>query len=95
MIDLPPGEVGVMHRTESVDYGVVLKGTITLGLDDGTSTDVEEGALIVQRGTLHKWTNNTKDWVRILFVIVPAKKVQTGNGELGTEIARATEGIRN
>ena len=57
VVDFPPQQVwddgklpgGFMHRTQSLDYGVVLKGEIILELDDGVETVVEEGAVVVQR----------------------------------------------
>jgi mannose-6-phosphate isomerase-like protein (cupin superfamily) len=62
VVDFPPcnaggdGQLpkGFMHRTQSLDFGVVLKGRIVLELDDGVETEVEEGAVVVQRyGTHH------------------------------------------
>ena len=57
IVDFPPirmGEdgklpEGFMHRTQSLDFGVVLKGRIMLELDDGVETEAEEGAVVVQR----------------------------------------------
>jgi hypothetical protein len=46
-------EVNIMHRTQSVDFGVVLSGTITLVLDDGSETFMKQGEVCVQRGTNH------------------------------------------
>jgi hypothetical protein len=46
-------EVNIMHRTQSVDFGVVLSGTITLVLDDGSETVMKQGEVCVQRGTNH------------------------------------------
>lgn len=70
IVDMPPGARSPMHRTESVDYGVVLEGAITLVLDDGSATTIGPGELVVQRGTDHAWENRTEDWARILFVLV-------------------------
>ena len=42
-----------MHRTQSIDFGVVLKGTITMVLDDDSETVFKEGDVCVQRGTNH------------------------------------------
>lgn len=59
IVDFPPvpqdveETVNIMHRTWSVDYGVVLKGGIDLVLDDGVSTTMKEGDVVVQRGTIH------------------------------------------
>lgn len=70
IVDMPPGARSPMHRTESVDYGVVLSGEITLVLDDGSDTTVGPGDLVVQRGTDHAWENRSTGWTRILFVLV-------------------------
>lgn len=45
--------VNIMHRTQSVDFGVVLRGTIKLILDDGLETTMNEGDVVVQRATIH------------------------------------------
>jgi quercetin dioxygenase-like cupin family protein len=70
IVDMPPGARSPMHRTASVDYGVVLEGEITLVLDDGSATTVGRGELVVQRGTDHAWENRSEQPVRILFVLV-------------------------
>jgi quercetin dioxygenase-like cupin family protein len=70
IVDMPPGTRSPMHRTESVDYGVVLAGEITLVLDDGSATTVGAGELVVQRGTDHAWENRSEQSVRVLFVLV-------------------------
>jgi quercetin dioxygenase-like cupin family protein len=70
IVDMPPGARSPMHRTESVDYGVVLTGEVTLVLDDGSATTVGPGDLVVQRGTDHAWENRSAGWTRILFVLV-------------------------
>ncbi len=62
-----------MHRTESVDYGVVLEGEVTLVLDDGSATTVGPGDLVMQRGTDHAWENRSDHWTRILFVLVAGR----------------------
>ena len=58
-----------MHRTESVDYGIVLEGEITLILDVG-ETVVRAGGVVVQRGTNHGWANRSGKPCRICFVLV-------------------------
>ncbi len=70
IVDMPPGARSPMHRTESVDYGVVLAGEVTLVLDDGSATVVSQGDVVVQRGTDHAWENRTEGIVRLLFVLV-------------------------
>jgi len=58
----------LMHRTQSVDYGVVLQGEIVLLLDDQDIT-LRAGDVVVQRGTIHAWTNRTDAITRMLFVL--------------------------
>lgn len=59
----------LMHRTESVDYGVVLDGEMTLVLDD-SATLLRQGDVVVQRGTNHAWANRSGRMCRMLFVLV-------------------------
>src|SRR4051812_14057654 len=59
----------LMHRTETVDYGVVIEGEITLVLDRG-EVQCQPGSVIVQRGTNHAWANRSGRTCRMLFVLV-------------------------
>jgi mannose-6-phosphate isomerase-like protein (cupin superfamily) len=59
----------VMHRTQTVDYGVVIEGKITLILDD-SEVDLEPGSVVIQRGTNHGWANRSDKPCRMLFVLV-------------------------
>lgn len=63
-----PGRHPLMHRTQSVDYGIVLEGQIVLLLDD-EEVVLEQGDMVVQRGTIHAWTNRTPEITRMLFVL--------------------------
>jgi quercetin dioxygenase-like cupin family protein len=58
-----------VHRTESVDYGIVLEGEITLVLDDSEVT-LGPGDIVVQRGTDHAWANRGTTTARVVFVLV-------------------------
>jgi mannose-6-phosphate isomerase-like protein (cupin superfamily) len=58
-----------MHRTESVDYGIVLEGEITLIVDKGETT-VRAGDIIIQRGTNHAWANRSGRNCRIAFILI-------------------------
>ena len=73
IVHMPPGTRSPMHRTESLDYGVVLEGEVTLVLDGGSDTKVGPGELVVQRGTNHAWENRTDGATRVLFVMVGAR----------------------
>ncbi|WP_028311703.1 cupin domain-containing protein [Derxia gummosa] len=59
----------LMHRTESVDYGVVLDGEMTLVLDD-SATLLRAGDIVIQRGSNHAWANRSGRVCRMLFVLV-------------------------
>ena len=59
----------LLHRTESVDYGVVMEGEITLVLDQG-EVQLRAGSVVVQRGTNHAWANRSGKPCRMLFVLV-------------------------
>src|SRR3954451_25489455 len=59
-----------MHRTETLDVGVVLEGETWLLLDDGSETQVGTGDAVVQGGTNHAWTNRSERPVRMLFVLI-------------------------
>jgi len=58
-----------IHRTESIDYGIVLEGEITLLLDDSEVT-AHAGDIVVQRGTDHAWANRGDGIARVVFVLV-------------------------
>lgn len=62
----------LMHRTESVDYGVVIEGEMTLVLDD-SEVLLKEGSVVVQRGTNHAWANRSGKPCRMLFVLVDGR----------------------
>lgn len=58
-----------MHRTETVDYGIVLEGEIVLIMDEG-ETVCKAGDIIVQRGTNHGWANRSDKDCRIAFILI-------------------------
>lgn len=64
-----------VHRTVSLDYGIVAKGSIVLELDDGERITLNEGDTIVQRGTMHAWRNESTEWARIYFVVLGASSI--------------------
>lgn len=72
IVDMLPGKESPMHRTNSIDYGIVLNGEIELELDDGCTKTVREGGIIVQRGTMHRWRNRTDKPCRIAFILIEA-----------------------
>ena len=58
-----------MHRTQTVDYGIVLEGELTLIMDVG-ETVVRAGDIVIQRGTNHGWANRSNRNCRIAFVLI-------------------------
>ena len=53
---LAPGTEVPMHRTNSIDYNILISGELTLILEDGTEKCIKNpGDLIVQKGTMHAW----------------------------------------
>ena len=67
-----PDEAG-MHRTATMDYDVVLEGTIGLELDDGVEVTLGPGDVVVQNGTRHRWHNRGDTVARLLAVTVGAR----------------------
>lgn len=65
----PEGRQSPIHRTESIDYGVVLEGEIVLILDDSEVT-LRAGDVCIQRGTNHAWANRTDKVCRVAFILV-------------------------
>jgi quercetin dioxygenase-like cupin family protein len=65
------------HRTNSIDYAIVLEGEIDLELE-GTVAHLKAGDVVVQRGTIHNWTNNGEVPCVIAFVLVAAHPVERG-----------------
>ena len=68
--EMAPGAESPMHRTETVDVGIVLDGETWLLLDDGSETRVSAGDAVVQRGTNHAWANRSDRPVRMVFVLI-------------------------
>ncbi|KAI9149639.1 Cupin-domain-containing oxidoreductase virC [Paramyrothecium foliicola] len=82
-VDMSPGLVSPMHRTVSLDYGVVLEGEVELVLDSGETKIMKRGDVCIQRGTMHAWRNTSdKDWARMLYILQPINKITSGNSTL-------------
>ena len=68
-----------MHRTQTLDYAVVLEGEITMLLDD-SEVHLKAGDVVIQRGTNHAWSNRSGKPVRMLYVLI--------DGEIDPELVR-------
>ena len=62
-----------MHKTHSVDYGIVLEGEIWAVMDEG-ETLMRAGDVLIQRGTNHAWANRSQNTARIAFVLMDGKR---------------------
>ena len=77
VIEFAPGVARRMHRTDSIDYIVVISGEIDMELDDSTA-HLAAGDVMVQRGTIHNWVNRGTAPCVVAVVLVAAKSVEAG-----------------
>ena len=66
------GRHPLMHRTETIDYAVVLEGQMTLVMDDQEIV-LNTGDVVVQRGTNHAWSNRSSKRVRMLYILIDGR----------------------
>jgi quercetin dioxygenase-like cupin family protein len=77
ILELAPGVSPRNHRTDSIDYAVVMSGEVDMELDDMT-VHLKAGDVLVQRGTIHNWVNRGSEPCVIAFVLIAAKPVTIG-----------------
>ncbi len=82
-----PGSAAVMHRTESLDYAIVISGEIDMDLDEG-SVHLQAGDVVIQRGTNHAWANRGTAPAVIAFVLIDALPLGIGEPVLRGESVR-------
>ena len=82
IIEFGPGNGGRNHRTDSIDYAVVMTGEIDMELDDGVVVTLKAGDVLVQRGTIHNWVNKGTAPCVIAFTLIAAKPVTAGGKAL-------------
>jgi hypothetical protein len=63
-----------MHFTDTVDYGVLMDGELSLELDDGKMVALKPGDIVVQNGTRHAWRNHGPKAASLIFVLIGAKR---------------------
>ena len=63
-----------MHTSDTIDYGVVVRGEMTLELDDGQKVHLRQGDCIVQNGTRHRWRNPLPEPCLMAFISVGGKR---------------------
>jgi quercetin dioxygenase-like cupin family protein len=87
VMEFAPGIASEMHRTETIDYIVVLEGEIDMDMDDST-VKLRAGDVMVQRGTNHAWINRSAAPARLAIVLLDAKPLGVGNPRLRGQQAR-------
>ena len=85
--EFPPGVVSPTHRTETVDYGIVLEGEVVLVLDHEQAVTLRAGDVVVQRGTDHRWENRSDHVARVAFILVDGAFTRELVTSIGTEAA--------
>jgi naringenin degradation protein FdeH len=87
VIDFPPGNRPHMHRTETLDYVIVLEGEIDMDMDKST-VRLKAGDVLIQRGTNHAWANRGTTRARVAFVLIDAVPLGIGQPVAGAANAR-------
>jgi len=77
VVEFAPGVARRNHRTDSIDYAVVVSGEIDMELDDSV-VHLKARDVLVQRGTIHNWVNRGATPCVIAFVLIDAKPVEVG-----------------
>lgn len=94
-VDMSPGLLSPMHRTVSLDYGIVIEGEIELILDSGETRIMKPGDIAIQRGTMHAWRNTSEtQWARMLYVLQPSTPLMVGETKLGEDYSDM-KGVRS
>ena len=82
--EFAPGAPKFMHRTETVDYALLLSGECDLELDSGEVVHMKPGDIVVQRGTMHAWVNNGTTPAVFAFILIDTDPAKAGGQELRT-----------
>ena len=82
VVSFGPGVSPRNHRTDSIDYAVVISGEIDMELEKGNEVHLRAGDVLVQRGTVHNWINRGKTPCVIAFALIDAKPVTAGGKTL-------------
>jgi quercetin dioxygenase-like cupin family protein len=82
--EFAPGAPKFMHRTETVDYAILLSGECDLELDNGKTVHMKAGDIVVQRGTMHAWVNNGTMPCVFAFILIDADPVEVAGRKLTT-----------
>ncbi len=83
--EFAPGAARLMHRTETLDYAIVLSGECDLELDSGEAVHLKPGDVVVQRGTMHTWVNNGPVPCVFAGILIDANPVSVAGQVLRTQ----------
>lgn len=78
VVDFLPGNPPFVHRTDTLDYAVVISGSIVMHLDE-MSVELAAGDVLIQRATSHAWENQSDAVARVAFVLIDANALGIGN----------------
>lgn len=91
-VDMAPGYQCMMHRTQSVDYGIVLEGEVVSVLDSGEEYVMRRGDVTVQRATMHAWRNKSgTEWARMIFALQDCKPLVVGGKRMGEDLGTGAD----
>ena len=84
--NLAPKWTSPMHRTTSLDFGIVVEGEAELLLDSGEVRSLKVGDIAVQRGTMHAWRNpSAETWSRMIFILQHAQELEVAGKKVGDD----------
>ena len=84
VVEFAPGGTRFMHRTETLDYAILLSGECDLELDDGKRVPMKAGDICIQRGTMHAWVPTGTAPAVFAFILIDADPVEEGGKKLTT-----------
>jgi len=82
ILDFKPGVEKRVHRTDSIDYIVVMSGEIDMELEEGQEVHLKAGDVMVQRGTVHNWINRGTESCVMAVILIHAHPVEAGGKTL-------------
>lgn len=85
ILQVAPHKSAFMHRTDTIDYAIVLKGACVMKLDGDEEVAMAAGDVMVQRGTWHGWENRSDEPCQLAFILISAEAPEKHlHGEDGT-----------
>jgi quercetin dioxygenase-like cupin family protein len=79
-----PGVSPRVHRTDSLDYAIIVSGEIDMELERGTEVHLKAGDVVVQRGTVHNWIHRGSEPCVIAYVLTSAAPLSVSGKTLSS-----------